>query len=535
MGVLKREQCPQCLDSSRDNLVTHSDDSVYCYGCGYRPDAEDDTVEVEGLISPGSIMELKARKLSKKTCEKYGITATKYTGYLKGEFREAHPVVVFNHFSEGQIRKQKIRDIKDRSLCTIKGDTRHNHLFGMHAFNPSDKFFITITEGEFDAAAVHEATGYAAVSVGNGAQGAAKNVKDNLEWLLKWKHVVINFDNDEPGRKAAEECLKLFEPGKARLCFFPLKDANDMLFANREQEIKVLLWQAEEFFPEDLVTASSVRDRIMTRVVQGASWPFAAMTVNTHGFRGGDIYIVAAGTSVGKSEFVKELILHQIYENNIVCGMFSFEQSAEDTFRRIIGGALNKPIHIPGVEYSDKELGEKIDELENKLYVFDRRVARESLLDFDGICNKIKVLARAKDVKLFVIDNLKAISATLDDPIRGIEQVMVKLQALAASLDVTFLVVSHLAKDKKISRAGQADESWGTGRAPNLENIYGSSAIEAIADYVFALSRNADSEDDLEQKNTRVQCLKARLDGTQRGKSFYLTYDAQTGRLNEEK
>ena len=50
---------------------------------------------------------------------------------------------------------------------------------------------------------------------------------------------------------------------------------------------------------------------------------------------------------------------------------------------------------------------------------------------------------------------------------------------------------------------------------------------------MFGLSRNADSDDIVEKNMLFVECLKARLDGSQRGKSFTLHYDATQGTLFE--
>lgn len=527
------------MDSGRDNLVTHANGSKHCHACGYHEGSgnhsSEDRVTTARIptIEPGQFVNLSSRKISQKTCEKYGTTATRYTGYLGKEMLRDHPVVVFNWFKDASLVRQKIRDIQNSSRCTQKGDTTHLELFGSHAFTPNSEYFVIVTEGEFDALAVHEATGYAAVSITNGANNAAKELRENFEWLMKWKYVVLAFDNDEVGRKAADECAAILEPGKVRICFFPEKDANDMLKAGKEAELKQYLWNAKEIFPNDLVTAEDIEERIMEQPQRGPSWPWKDLTDITYGFHTGKVYILAGGTGIGKTEVVKELILHQIYENNTKCAMFSFEQAAEDTYRRLIGGRLNVPLHIPGNKVSRELIHKEVKNLSDKVYVFDRKASGEELLSFDLIVNKIKVLAKAKGVKLIVIDNLKSISATLQDKFHGIEQCMVKLQSVASAYDVTFLVVSHLAKDKKSAKAGQEDESWGRGRMPVLENIYGSSAIEAVADLVLVLARNADSEDPVDKLVTHVRCLKSRLDGTKRGKSFDLVYNDSKGRLEE--
>ena len=44
------------------------------------------------------------------------------------------------------------------------------------------------------------------VSLPSGAASAKKAIKANLELLQGYEDIVLFFDNDEPGRKAAEEC-----------------------------------------------------------------------------------------------------------------------------------------------------------------------------------------------------------------------------------------------------------------------------------------------------------------------------------------
>ena len=52
------------------------------------------------------------------------------------------------------------------------------------------------------------------VSLPSGAASAKKAIQNNLELLQGYEEVVLFFDNDEPGRKAAKECADLLPPGK---------------------------------------------------------------------------------------------------------------------------------------------------------------------------------------------------------------------------------------------------------------------------------------------------------------------------------
>ena len=45
------------------------------------------------------------------------------------------------------------------------------------------------------------------------------------------------FDNDEPGKIAAQECSKLFTPGKCKIATLPRKDANEMWSRGKVQNL----------------------------------------------------------------------------------------------------------------------------------------------------------------------------------------------------------------------------------------------------------------------------------------------------------
>ena len=71
-------------------------------------------------------------------------------------------------------------------------------LFGLHAV-PADAAELVITEGEYDAMAVYQATGRAAVSLPNGAASLPPAV---LPLLERFKRIFLWCDGDEvPARR----------------------------------------------------------------------------------------------------------------------------------------------------------------------------------------------------------------------------------------------------------------------------------------------------------------------------------------------
>ena len=89
----------------------------------------------------------------------------------------------------------------------------------------------------------------------SGAAGAAKDVKNSIEFLEKFDCVVINFDSDKAGLEAAKKVARLLTPGKAKIQVLPddFKDANDMLVAGKGDELKDILWKAIPVKPEGIV------------------------------------------------------------------------------------------------------------------------------------------------------------------------------------------------------------------------------------------------------------------------------------------
>ena len=175
-------------------------------------------------------------------------------------------------------------------------------------------------------------------------------------------------------------------------------------------------------------------------------------------------------------------------------------------------------------------------------------------MEVSDILRTMRYLAVAEDKKLFIIDNLKGLDLNERAKANGF---MKALQALCLELQITVILLSHVAKDKYqyqayvstspknkdlyetqtaedmqqlIKRPGM---EWESGRMPSKENIDGHSVISDLADYVFALARHTTSEDDTEQRTLRVKALKTRLDGSKAGTIFKL-YHQDNGRLVEK-
>jgi twinkle protein len=116
-------------------------------------------------------------------------------------------------------------------------------LFGLHTVPPDAKT-VVLTEGEYDAMAVWQATKLPAVSLPNGAGSLPLDV---LPLLEKFDRIYLWLDNDAPGQAGAEKFARklglsrcyVVKPLKEDLeKFGAVKDANDALRLGVDMKVR---------------------------------------------------------------------------------------------------------------------------------------------------------------------------------------------------------------------------------------------------------------------------------------------------------
>ena len=142
------------------------------------------------------------RKLSEKTCQFYQI------------YRDGNVLRFPYHDESGVLQgvktKTKQKDFRYEGVST---DT----LFGQHRFPNSGKR-IVVTEGELDAASCYEAMGgLPMVSLPHGAASAKKDIQKQIPLFQGYEEIILFFDGDEPGRKAAKDAASVLPPGKVKI------------------------------------------------------------------------------------------------------------------------------------------------------------------------------------------------------------------------------------------------------------------------------------------------------------------------------
>ena len=543
MAFVKLHQ-PCTLCASSDGASINDNGSAHCFSCNqhihdyYAGKNEETEFEIhkrnkkmEGSGSSSSqssliFTELTDRKLSLATAKKYGVKATLVNGVVASHH--------YPYFNGHELAATKIRK-KDKHFIW-SGSAKEVGLFGENLFKAGGKF-ITLTEGECDAMAAYELMGskWPAVSVKSGAGGGVGDVKANLEYLESFENVVINFDNDKPGKEAAIEIAKLLTPGKAKIMSLPVdfKDANDMLRQGRHSAYVSSFWDAKIYTPSGVLNLSDqflAYQELRNNKVEAIPYPWFGLNTKLEGMRAGELVTLTGGTGLGKSSVTREIEHWLIEQTDDNVGVIALEENWSRTAEGIMAVEANAKLHLDSVKanYTDEEM----DNYFKKVFMGDNegRVwihAHHGVNNVDDIFSKLRYMIIGLDCKWIVVDHLHmlVLSTLESDERKAIDGIMHRLRTLVEETGCGMILVSHL-------RRVDGNRGHENGIETGLNHLRGSQSIAQLSDCVIALERNQQADDDIEASTTKVRVLKSRYTGDV-GIATHLLYDQETGRLRE--
>lgn len=522
---IKHVPCEKCGSSDANSLF--DDGHEYCFKCAtFKPSTDNVYTHIMTMITntpdtpiavtlKGSVLPIKDRGISRSTCEKFGVTSD-----------EGHHYYPYTDNS-GKLLCYKERNCSDKTF-SIKGNFKEATLFGQSLFHSGGKY-VTVYEGELDALAGYQLTGsqWPSVSIRNGAQAALKDCKAQFEWLDSFDNVVICFDADEPGKKAAKEVAELFgQKAKIVKHLAGYKDACDYLVAEATKEFVNEWWRAPSFVPDGIVNAATLWDVVCTpEKMSEALYPWKGLNKLLYGIRAAELVTITAGSGLGKSQFLREILYHLLKTTDKNIGALFMEESTRKTARSIMSISANKMLHLPDTPVTTEELKSAFDDTigSGRVFLFDHFGSTSS----DNILNRVRYMAKALDCRVVFLDHLSIIVSgqEANDERKAIDLLMTKLRTLVQELNITLFVVSHL--KRPTGNLGHED-----GQAVSLSQLRGSGAIAQLSDAVITLERNSMSENEEERHVTKVAVAKNRFNGDT-GPACHLRFDTATGRMFE--
>lgn len=525
--LIEKTSCSVC--GSSDGNAVYSDGHTFCFVCEHREAGDEkgerSQVEERGkdwTPLEGDFRALKARGIHLDTCEKYG--------YQIGRSSKGEIVHIANvRDQKGKLIAQKCRTASKEFF--VKGKLSNNVLIGMHLFSGGRK--LIITEGEIDMLSWSQVQGnkYPVVSLPSGAQSAKKTIANCMSYLKGFEEIILAFDMDEAGQKAAEEAAMILLHRNVKIMQHDLKDGNELLKAGRIADMTSAIWNAVPFKPSTFVTIEDVWEEVLEDVQIGLPWFDERLTELTYGRRAGEKYYIGAGAGVGKTDF---FIRQVLFDANVLkkkVAVFMFETPVKEVFKRIAGVMAGKPFHKPNVNYKGEKIPDSWEKHELEAAVSKLRANPNVIIwnaygcsDWETVESALAYL-HAIGVEMYYIDHLTALATGSDKEERIIlEELNADLATIAERTGGIFHVVSHLkAPDKGASHA--------EGGRVLPSQFKGSRSIEFWANYMISIERNKFAEDPEERKIATVRIIKDRYTGESDGASILFKFNTATFQL----
>jgi len=522
-GFLYHEGCPEC--GSRDNLARYADGSATCFGCKHWEPPTEGFEGKERRISDtprefktGVYADLNDRGLTRETLEKWGYQVNVDEKCHIANFRDEH----------GNHTHQKIRKA-GKKFSTIGGPDLP--LYGIWLWGGGGKS-ITITEGEIDALSVSQAFKhkYPVVSLPNGVD-SIEALSRAYEYLDKFETIVLMFDQDKQGRKAAGEAAALLPVGKVKIAVLPHKDANEVLVKDGVAAIVQAFWNAKEWRPDGIVDgATFTREMLKTAAVKGFELiRTPVLQERLGGLRKGEVTLFTAGSGIGKSTILRQLSydLHQMHDLSFA-NIFLEEKNVTTAQAYV---ALDNKVPLRRIRQDPDILSddawdasiEKLMQRKNKMWFYNHFGS----LDSKNLVAKMRYFAKVCKVDFINLDHISIVTSGMESGSEGerkdIDILMTRLSSLASETDVGINAVVHL---KRVS-----GKEFNEGGNVSLSDLRGSAALEQLAWNVIALERNQQSEDETEKDQSILRVLKCRETGDT-GVADTLTYNRNTGWLD---
>lgn len=506
---------------SRAGLQVFEDDDKgftgYCFSCGtfvpnpyedkpegYKPvytvktqeEIEAEILEVGGYPFLGA----EERSLHKMVLEYFGVR----TG-LSEEDGKTPKLRYFPYRLNKKLTAYKVKLIEKKRMWSM-GDQKEVDPFGWEQALASGSKKLIITEGEEDAMAAftiikraNRGTQYAAndpavISLPHGAASAANDLSRLLPQINKYfDEVILAFDMDDPGEKAAEEVCRILPMAKRAV--MKCKDANDCLKEGWIKEtFNAIWWNAKAPKNSRLIWGADIHEDAKEQAEWGLSWPWPTLTEITRGIRFGETYYIAAGEKMGKSELVNAIGSHLITEHDLKIMMAKPEEANKKTYKLLVGKVAGRIFHDPKVEFDEEAYDLAGKRVQNNVCMLNLY----QHIDWDTLKGDI-TYAAAMGVKAVFIDPITNLtngmsSSERNDKLMGIAE---ELAAMAKDLDIVIFIFCHLNKPAK------GATPWDRGGKITTDYFAGSSAMARSCNYAIGMEGNKDPDLDEEVRNIR--------------------------------
>ena len=221
----------------------------------------------------------------------------------------------------------------------------------------------------------------------------------------------------------------------------------------------------------------------------GVGTGFTDLDKMTSGLHGGEMVVIAARPSMGKTSLAMNIAEHAAIEQRLPVGVFSLEMTSESLVLRMLCSRSRVNLRNVREGFLAERDFPKLTGAAGKLAGAPLFIDDSSALSILQLRAKARRMAQQYGIKLFVIDYLQLLHSTsrrAENRQQEIADISSGIKSLAKELNVPVIVLSQL--NREIERE--------KGRPPRLSDLRESGAIEQDADVVGLLYKPKAGGDD---------------------------------------
>jgi replicative DNA helicase len=218
------------------------------------------------------------------------------------------------------------------------------------------------------------------------------------------------------------------------------------------------------------------------QTVTGIETGFVDLDNMTSGFQAGELVVIAARPSLGKTALALNIAAHAAIEKRKAVGMFSLEMSKESLVIRLLCSEGNIDSHKLRTGFSSKDDWKRMTPALGRLSEAPLYIDDTAALSIMQIRAKARRLKAEKGLDLLIVDYLQLVSGDrkFENRTQEVSSISRGLKSIAKELKVPVLALSQLSR---------APEQRPGNQRPQLSDLRESGSIEQDADVVIFIFR----------------------------------------------
>jgi replicative DNA helicase len=224
-------------------------------------------------------------------------------------------------------------------------------------------------------------------------------------------------------------------------------------------------------------------------VLTGVGTGFTDLDKMTSGLHGGEMVVIAARPSMGKTSLAMNIAEHVAIEQRLPVGVFSLEMTSESLVLRMLCSRSRVNLRNVREGFLAERDFPKLTGSAGKLANAPLFIDDSSALSILQLRAKARRMSQQYGIKLFIVDYLQLLHSTArraENRQQEIADISSGIKSLAKELGVPVIVLSQLNRELEREK----------NRKPRLSDLRESGAIEQDADVVGLLYKPSSGDED---------------------------------------